>query len=156
MTNSSGKEKEEIDSAHVICLMYELISSSRDSDDLSIGFHRSNEARERELTDNKTTTGKYHVSIYLKDVFGFAEHQDNCTYGLGYKETIQNKSDNHVVTPRAGTNAESLALAGKVFIDDISQYVPHYTPKLSNQKTMLGHIGYKAATKMSYFKKHLI
>ena len=33
------------------------------------------EARERELTDNKTTKGNYHVRIYLKDVFGFAEIQ---------------------------------------------------------------------------------
>ena len=47
LTSSSGKESEEIVNAHVICLMHKLISSSRDSDDLSIGFHRSNEARER-------------------------------------------------------------------------------------------------------------
>ena len=44
---------EEIDNAHVFCLMYKLISSSRDSDDLSIVFLRSNDARERELTIKK-------------------------------------------------------------------------------------------------------
>ena len=64
LKSSSGKEIEEIDNAHVICLRYKLISSSRDSDDLSIGFHRSIEARERELTNNKTTKGNYHVRIY--------------------------------------------------------------------------------------------
>ena len=53
LTSSSGKEIEEIDNAHVICLMHKLISSSRDCDDLSIGFHRSNAVRERELTNNK-------------------------------------------------------------------------------------------------------
>ena len=78
MTSRSGNEKiEEIDKAHVIYLMYKTISSSGESDDLSIGFQRKIEARERELTDNKTTKGHYHVRIYLKDSFGFAEHQDS-------------------------------------------------------------------------------
>ena len=83
LTSSSGKEIEEIDNAHVNCLMYKLISSSRDSDDLSIGFHRRNEVRKTEPTNIETTEGNYHVGIYLKDIFGFAEHQNNCTYGLG-------------------------------------------------------------------------
>ena len=38
-TSSCGKEIEEIDDAHFICLVYKLLSSSKDSDDLSIGFH---------------------------------------------------------------------------------------------------------------------
>ena len=38
LTSSSGKEKGEIDNAHVICFRYKWISSSRDSNDLSIGF----------------------------------------------------------------------------------------------------------------------
>ena len=37
LTSSSGKEIDEIDNAHVICLLYKVISGSRDSDDLSIG-----------------------------------------------------------------------------------------------------------------------
>ena len=94
LTSSDGKEIKEIDNAHVICLMHKLLSSSRDSDDLSIGFHRSIEAREGELTNNKANKGNYHFRIYLKDVFGFPEHKDNCTYGLGYKLTIQRNSDN--------------------------------------------------------------
>ena len=53
LTSSSGKEKKEIDNAHVICLMHKLTSSNRDSDDLSIGFYRSNETREKELNNNK-------------------------------------------------------------------------------------------------------
>ena len=84
LASSSGKVIEQIDKAHVIFLLYKLISSSRDSDDISIGFHRSIEARERELTNNKTTKGNYHVRINLSDIFGCAEHQDNSTYGLGY------------------------------------------------------------------------
>ena len=55
LTYSCGKAIQEIDNAHVICLMHKLISSSRDSDDLSIGFPRSNGVRARELTNIKTT-----------------------------------------------------------------------------------------------------
>ena len=56
------------------------------------------------MTDNKTTTGNYHDKIYLKDVFGFAELQESCTYGIGYKLTLQRKSDNHVLSLRAAAN----------------------------------------------------
>ena len=66
---------EEIDNAHVICLRYKLLSSSRDSDDLSIGFHRSTEVRERDLTKKETRKGIYLVKVSLKDIFGFAENQ---------------------------------------------------------------------------------
>ena len=54
LTSSSDKGIE-IDKAHVICFMYKLLSSSRDNDDLSIGFHRNIEAGERKLTNQKTT-----------------------------------------------------------------------------------------------------
>ena len=91
LTISSGKETEETDNAHVIRSMYKIISSSRDSNDLSIGFHRSNEAQEIELTDNKTTRGIYLFRTFSKDNFDFAEHHDNCTNGLGYNTTVQKK-----------------------------------------------------------------
>ena len=55
LPSSSGKEIEEIDNAHIICLMHKVRSSSKGSDDLSIGFHRSKVVRERELTNNKIT-----------------------------------------------------------------------------------------------------
>ena len=84
LTSSSGKEMEEIDNTHVICLIYKVISSSRDSDDLSIDFQGSIEARERELTNNKATESNYHVRFYLNDFCGSASNQDNCTCGLGY------------------------------------------------------------------------
>ena len=154
LTNSSGKEVEEIDNDHVFYLMHKLISSSRDSDDLSIGFQRSIDDPDRELTNNKTTKVNYHVRTFLKDVFGCAEHQDKCTYGLGYKLTLQRNNDNHVLSHRAGaTNAENLVSAGRVFLEDISLFVPHYTPNISRQKLMLGHTVTKAATELSYVKR---
>ena len=64
LTSSSGNDIEEVDSAPVVCLIYKILSSSRDSDDLSIGFLKNFEARQRELTNKKTTKGKYHVTIY--------------------------------------------------------------------------------------------
>ena len=106
------------------------------------------------MTNNKTLKCNYHVRIYLKDVFGFAEHHDNFTYGLGYKLTLQRNSDNHVLGHPAGANdAASLALTGRVIIDDISLYVPHYTPSKSNQKMLLGHIVSKTPTDLSYIKR---
>ena len=55
---------------------------------------------------------------------------------------------------RAGaTNAENLALAGRAILEDLRWYVPHYTPKISNEKFMLEHIVSKAPTELSYIKR---
>ena len=37
------------------------------------------------------------MRIYLEDMFGFAEHQEEATYGLGYKLTLTENSDNAVL-----------------------------------------------------------
>ena len=54
--------------------MYKLITSIKNSDDLSLGFDRSPNRRKDELSLNKSVKEKYHVRIMLKDIFGFAEH----------------------------------------------------------------------------------
>ena len=41
MVNEQWKDLEDISQAHIISLMYKLITSAKDSDDLSIGFDRS-------------------------------------------------------------------------------------------------------------------
>ena len=74
-TASSGKHLENIVHAHIVSLMYKLLTLSRGSDDLSIGFDRDRGRTQRELTNNKNIKGKYHVRISLKDIFGFAEYQ---------------------------------------------------------------------------------
>ena len=79
MTTSSGKHLEDINHSHIVSLMYKLITSSKDSDDLSIGFGRSGNRRKDELAQNKNVKGKYHLRSLLKDVFGFAEHQEKAT-----------------------------------------------------------------------------
>ena len=49
--------------------MYKLLTSSKDSDDLSVGFDCSRDRRKRELTKNKTIKGRYLIRIYLKVFF---------------------------------------------------------------------------------------
>ena len=127
LTSSSGKHLENIDHAHIVSLLYKLLSSSKGSDDLSIGFDRDRGRRQRELTNNKTQKGKFHVRIYLKDIFGFAEYQEKGTYGLGYKLTLTRNSDNAVLNKGNAINN------GKVKINALEWYVPHYTPSIQQQ-----------------------
>ena len=47
LTTSSGKHLEEISHAHIVSLMYKLLTSSRSSDDLSIGFDRDRGQKSR-------------------------------------------------------------------------------------------------------------
>ena len=75
LTTSSGKHLEDISHAHLVSLMYKLITSSKGSDDLSVGFDRSSARRREEIANNKTVKGKFYLRIVLKDVFGFAEGQ---------------------------------------------------------------------------------
>ena len=75
LTTRSGKHLEEINLAQIVSSMCKLLTLSEDRDDLSIGLHRRHDRRKRELTKKKTIKGKYLVRIYLKDTFGFAEHQ---------------------------------------------------------------------------------
>ena len=96
-TTSSGKHLENIDHAHLVLLLYKLLTSNRGIDDLSIGFYRECNRRKQELTKNKNLKGKHAMRIYLNDIFGFAEHQGKATYGLGYKLTLTRISDNAVL-----------------------------------------------------------
>ena len=104
LTTSSGKHLGNIDHAHIVSLMYKLITSSRGSDDLSICFDRDRNRRQRELSNNKTQKGKYHLRIYLEDVFDFAEYQEKATYGLGYKLTLTRNTDNAVLNKANAIN----------------------------------------------------
>ena len=81
------KDVEIVQNANFVCLMYKLIKSCKDSDNMSIGFLRVIDTGERELSISKGTKRNYHVGTYLKDVFGFAEHQESATYGLGFELT---------------------------------------------------------------------
>ena len=144
LTTSSGKHLENIDHVHIVSLMNKHLTSSRCSDDLSIGFDRDRKRRQRELTNNKSQKGKFHVRIYLKDVFGFAEYQEKATYGLGYKLTLTRNSDNVVLN---NDNAFSI---GKTKNSGIEWYVPHYTPSMQQQAILSKQILNKTPTEIKY------
>ena len=59
--------------------MYKLITSAKNTDQLSFGFDRVRFGRQRELSPNKNTKRKDHLTIMLEDVFGFAKHQEKDT-----------------------------------------------------------------------------
>ena len=144
LTTSSGKHIENIDHAHIVSLMYKLLTSSKGTDDLSIGFDRDRTRRRIELTNKKNIKGKYHVRIYLKDIFGFAENQEKGTYGLGYKLTLTRNTDNAVLNK---ANAINL---GKIKINAIEWFIPHYTPSIQQQSILSKQILNKTPTQIQY------
>ena len=149
LTTSSGKHLEEISHAHIVSLMYKLLTSSKDSDDLSIGFDRNRGRRKSELSNNKNIKGKYHMRIYLKDISGFAEHQEKGTYGLGYKLTLTGKSHN------AALNKTNATAIGKIKINSLDWYVPHYTASLKEQGISMKQIQDKIPTELQYVERSL-
>ena len=144
VTTSSEKHLEKINHAHIVSLMYKLLSSSKESDDLSIGFDRSRDKRKRELTNNKKIKGKYHLRIYLRDFFGLAEHHETATYGLGYKLTLTGIIDNAVLIK---ANATSIA---KSKITSLEWYVPHYSPSFNEYIKIINQIKIKTPTNLHY------
>ena len=147
LQSSSGKHIEEINHALKVCLMYKLITSARNTDDLAIGFDRDRNRRQRELTNNKNVKAKYHVTFMLKDNFGYALHQEKGTYGLGYKLTLTRNSDNAVLNKG---NAINIA---KIKIISIDWYVPHYIPSLSQEKILMDQIVKKMPTELWYIER---
>ena len=147
LSTSSGKHLENLDHAHIVSLMYKLLSSSRDTDDLSIGFDRSRDKRKRELLNNKNQKGKFHLRIYLKDVFGFAEYQQTGTFGLSYRLTLTRKTrktDNAVLNKNDATNN------AKIKINGIEWYVPHYIPSLEEYNKLQIQLKQKTPTNLYY------
>ena len=108
LTTSSGQHLENIDHAHIVSLMYKSLSSSRDSNDLSIGFNRSRDSRKSELLNNKT-----------QNVFGFAEHQQVGTFGMGYRLILTR------ITDKAVLNKDNATNNAKIVINGIEWYVHH-------------------------------
>ena len=104
--------------------MYKLFTSSGGSDDLSIGFDRDCAGRQQELNNNKSIKGNFHDTNLLKDVSGFAGHQEKIFYGLGYKLTSTRKKDAAVLS-----KGETTAIA-RSDIDLVHWYVLQYTPSI--------------------------
>ena len=144
LTTSPSKHLEEISHAHIVCLMYKLLTSCKDSDDLSIGFDRNRRRRKNELTNNKNIKGKYHIRIYLKNIFGFAEHQEKGTYGLGYKITLTRNTDNAIL------NKDNTVVIGRVKTNSLDLYVPHYSANLEEYNKLMFQIKKNTPTLLHY------
>ena len=147
LTSHSSKHLEEITNAHTVCLMYKVVTSSKDGDDLSIGFDRDRGRRKKELTNNKNIEGKYHTRVYLKNIIGHAECQEKGTYGLGYRLILTRNNDNTALQKDTGlTNA-------KVKINSLDWYVPHYTANLEEYTKLMTQIDKKTPTLMHYVER---
>ena len=99
------------------------------------------------MTSNKNLKGKYHIGIYLKDIFGFTKHQEKATYGLGFELTLTRASDNAVLNK---TNATAI---GKIKINSIEWYVPHYTTSVKEQNIFMKQIVDKIPTELRYVER---
>ena len=101
LTTSSGKHLEDISHAQKVSLMYKLVTSSKDSDDLFLGFDRSRSRRRKKLTQ-KNIKSKHHLRFLLRDLFEYAEHQEKATYGLGHEITLTWDKNDSVIDKVAG------------------------------------------------------
>ena len=63
LTTRSRKHLEDINHAQIVSFLHELISSAKDSDDLSFGFDCNRDRKKQELTNIKNFKGKYHLRI---------------------------------------------------------------------------------------------
>ena len=148
MTVSNGKHPEVISPAHIVSLMFKLLSSAKDSDDLSIGFDRDRGRRKDESASNKNIKRNYHVRIML-NVFGFAEHQEKSTSGLGSKITQTGNKDEAVLDNAVGT------AVAKIKGDHIPWCVGHNIPS-SQQKGILSKQNLsKTPTELRYIERSL-
>ena len=127
--------------------MNKLLTSSKDSHDFSRGFYRSRNRRRYELARNKNVKGNYHLRVMLKDVFGFTEHQEKATYGLGYKLTLTRNKDDAVID-KAGGIAD-----GRIKIDHIHWYEPHYNPSIRQQSILANQKLSKIPTELRYVER---
>ena len=147
MTTFTGKHLEDISHANIVSLMYKIITTAKDTNDLPIGFDRDRERRRNEVTNNKNIKGEFHVRIYLKDVFCFAENQEKATYGLGYKLTLTRNNDSAVL------NKADATTIGKVKINAIEWYVHHYTASASQQVVLSKQLVDRLATELNYVER---
>ena len=88
--------------------------------------------------------GKYHVSKYLRDVFGFAQWQEKGTEGLGYELTLTRNTDNAVL------NEDNALNKVKTKNNSIAWCVPRYRPSTQQQTMLLKQITSKTPTELKY------
>ena len=127
--------------------MYKLLTSSRGTDDLSICSDRDRNRRKRNMSNDKNIKGKLHVGFFLKDVFGFAEHMEKATYGHGYKLILTTNSESTVL------NRNKATAIGKININSLNWYVPHYTASIDQERVLMKQIVDNIPTNSRYIER---
>ena len=150
LTSSSGKQLEGLSHAHIAFLMYKLITSPKDTDNLSFGFDRNRNRKQQESTINKKTKGNYHVRIMLSGCFWICRTSRKNYIRLGFKLTITRNKDDGVLN-----KAEASADARNK-IDHVPWYVPYYTPCNSQQDILSKNFLTKTPTELRYFEQSLV
>ena len=143
-TTTSGKHLEDITHAHIVLVMYKLITSSKDSEDLSNGFEKDRKRRQRQLSVNKNLKGNFNHKNMLEDKLGFAEKQEKDTFG--YKLTFKRNTDKSVWIKAEAT------IVGKIKINDIEAYVEHYSPSIPQQAILFKQYLNRTPTEFQYVK----
>ena len=83
----------------------------------------------------------------LKDLFGFAEHREKTTDGLGYKKTQTRNKDDAVLIKDPGF------VGARIRIDNIHCYVSHFTPSISQQGISSNTILSNTPTELRYIER---
>ena len=146
-TTSIGKYLEDISHAHIISLLYKLITIAMDTDELFTRLDPDGRRRQQEITNYKNVTGKNHLTILLKGVFGFAGHQWKATAGLGYKLTLTRLKDDAV-----SYKTEAVADARNK-IDHIHWYVPDHKPSIQQRGVLAKQTSGKTPTELRYIER---
>ena len=126
LSNRNEKEKLYVDHANIACSMYKLLTTPRGHHDSSIRFARDILERAEKRITMKRIRGKFHNTILIKDVFGFAEHQQYATFGLSYKLTLKTKNNYTVLSRNVGTVDGQIAIF-------LTFYVLHCTRNVIQQ-----------------------
>ena len=102
------------------------------------------------MLNNKTQRGIFHLRIYLKDVFGYAEYQQVGTFGLSDRLTLTRNNDNAVLNKNDATNP------AKIKINGIEWYVPHYIPSNYEYNKLMIQIKNKTLKNLHYPEKSVL
>ena len=83
----------------------------------------------------------------LRDSFGFAEHQQKGTFGIGYKLTLTRNNDSAVLNKGDTINN------AKFKINSIDWLVPQYTPSLEQESKLMKQIKNKIPKDLHYVER---
>ena len=114
---------------------------------MSFGFDRDRDRKQQELINNKTQKSKFHLRIYSKDFFGFAEHQEKATLGLGYKLSLTRSTDIDVLIKGNAINN------AKIKVNALEWHVPHRTPSNPNKAILSEQTLSKVPTGLQFLER---